>query len=216
MAVLHQKQLDVQLEKEVCIEPILPVFDPLEGYKARCKKIRANSGVADVSGCITSPRDGGDTGMTATDVLNTAQYQHWWPWLYEVLVFQWGAIMTISLSSVKLISGSNTQSMVNLYPFEKELREQSMQKNIKADSVRSLLDEHCPILLKMIYKSLALRIYRENLRPPVVLDVQFMGALENLVMLLAVEAASFSSGEFVLLLSFSCLFSVKSLVVLSV
>ena len=202
MAVLHQKQLDVQLEKEVCIEPILPVFDPLEGYKARCKKIRANSGVADVSGCITSPRDGGDTGMKETDVLNTAQYQHWWPWLYEVLVFQWGAIMTISLSSVKLISGSNTQSMVNLYPFEKELREQSIQKNIKADSVRSLLDEHCPILLKMIYKSLALRIFRENLRPPVVLDVQFMGALENLVMLLAVEAASFSSGESLFIFNF--------------
>lgn len=170
-ALNRHKQQESVLERDICIEPVLPVFDPIEGYKARSKKLR---------------------GTDLTEM--TARYQHWWPWLYEVLVFQWGAIMTISLSTLKLISGNNTQSMVGAYPNEAEIKEQSTRGPLKADSVRSLLAEHCPMLLRMVYKSLALRISREGLRAPVVLDVQFMGAIENLVMLLAVEAASYSSG----------------------
>jgi hypothetical protein len=165
--LFRQKQQDAQVEKEICIEPILPVFDPIEGYKARSKKIK------------------GET---------SAPYQHWWPWLYEVLVFQWGAIMTISLSNIKLISNNRTESMIGAYPFEAEIKAESVRGPVKADTVRARLAEHCPMLLRMVYKSLALRICREGLRAPVVLDVQFMGAIENLVMLLAVESASFSGG----------------------
>lgn len=168
--LLRQKQQDALAELEICIEPILPVFDPIEGYKARSKKIKGEAAAL------------------------TAPYQHWWPWLYEVLVFQWGAIMTISLSNIKLISNNRTESMVGAYPFESDIREQSVRGPVKADSVRARLAEHCPMLLRIIYKSLAMRICREGLRAPVVLDVQFMGAIENLVMLLAVESASFSSG----------------------
>lgn len=46
----------------------------------------------------------------------------------------------------------------------------------------------------MIFKSLVMRIKREEKRPPVQLDGQFLSALENLVMLLAVESATFCCG----------------------
>jgi len=128
------------------------------------------------------------------------QFQHWWPWLYEVLVFQWGAAMTLMLTRHKLISGN--ASMTANYPFEAEVQDGAggvgvtgaKRAPVKSTSVRALLTEYAPVLLQMVYKSLALRISREALRPPVLLDEQFIHALENLVMLLAVEAAALSSG----------------------
>lgn len=167
-AVSQGKYRSRAVESEIIIEPIAPNYDALEGHRHRINRI-----------------------SDATDpaILRSTQ---WWPCLYEVLVFQWGAVLAVTLSALKLIKSENMRSMIDGYPFETLLKKQCAESNPL--SSRSLLIEHCPILLKMVFKSLALRIAREMLRPPVYLDAQFMAALENLVMLLGVESASLYSG----------------------
>lgn len=135
-----------------------PLYDSLAGYRERA--------------------------VTIDDPSN-ALGKHWWPWLYEVLTFQWGAVLALILSSLQLISSSNLESIVGSYQFDYELSQISDKRDW-----RTILMEEGPLLLRMIYKSLAMRIQREGKRAPVLLDEQYFNALENLVMLIAVEAST--------------------------
>lgn len=98
---------------QVTIEPILPMYDTIEGYRNRMNRIKDPS---------------------KHDIHGQPTYLHWWPWLYEVLVFQWGAVLTITLSTIHLISSNNTQSMIGEYPYDADLRQQCAGKgNPKPD-----------------------------------------------------------------------------------
>lgn len=174
--ITNRKSIRVVLEgtKEIAppasgdallIQPSLPLFDTILGYRDRVSAI------------------------------TSFQNKHWWPWMYEVLVFQWGAVLAITLSSSSLISTANLDSIVGSYPFEYDLTHSGtahMRSGWK--DTRNLLMDHGPVLLKMIYKSLVLRIKRERKITPVLLDDQFLNALDNLIMLIALEMATFSSG----------------------
>ena len=162
------------------IFPVLPKYDYIEGFRDRTLRISGLKRQSEDSNC--------------SDNLVGIQ---WWPWLYEVIIFQWVSVLTITLSSVSLISSTNTESIVGGYPFEQEHMVPKQKLTTSAPSrenTRFLLLEHGPILLKLIHKSLIYRLKREHKRPPILLDEQFFSALENLVMLLSVEIATASAG----------------------
>jgi hypothetical protein len=154
-------------ETTLSIPTTAPLYDSLLGYRERA----------------ISAAEVGDGGTSS--VLG----RHWWPWLYEVITFQWGAVLALILSSMQLISSNNLDSIVGSYQFEYEL-----SQNTDRRDWRTILMEEGPLLLRMIYKSLALRIQRERKRAPVILDDQYFNALENLVMLIAVEASTTVAG----------------------
>eukprot|EP01038_Epipyxis_sp_PR26KG_P007484 gene7484-10199_t len=153
-------------DPQILIQPILPMYDKIDGFLDRFSKI--------VDGNF---------------------YSHWWPWLYEVIVYQWSAILAMILAYGGLISTKHIDNLTKTYPIEIP-KHQMRGQYVKGSSqdTRYLLMEHGPILLKIIFKSLTLRILREKKEPPVILDDQFLNALENLIMLLTVEIATFNSG----------------------
>jgi hypothetical protein len=170
--------IDVLLSKSTWIQPSVeittlsipvtsPLYDSIQGYRER-----------------TVPNED----------INSAVGKHWWPWLYEVITFQWGAVLALILSSLQLISSNNLESIVGTYQYEFELSSQSKDSDPNKRDWRTILMEEGPLLLRIIYKSLALRIQRERKRAPVILDDQYFNALENLVMLIAVEASTTVAG----------------------
>lgn len=150
------------------IQPIAPQYDQLHGYKDRASSLFCENPKA-------------------------ALAKRWWPWLYEIITFQWGTILAMILSPSNIVNPKNVESIITSYPFGIELTGKSTNVDGKKD-VRLLLMEHGPLLLRFIYKSLVLRIEREKKRAPVLLDEQYFHALENLVILLTLEAAVVPSG----------------------
>lgn len=141
------------------IAPSTPFYDLLDGFKDRKDLV--------LRGPELSP-----------------YVSHWWPWLYEVIIYQWAASLAIILSAQGLLNSSTTESMVVAYPFEFK-----MDKD-----VRMMILERGPVLLKIILKSLTFRIKSQGMRAPILLDEQCFSALENLIMMLALEAFNIVAG----------------------
>ena len=165
---------------ELTLSPVIRRFDKLEGYAER--KLRVGLGK---KGSIET---------------------QWWPWLYEVIVCQWNSLL-LQLQDNELGEVDNEEysgedvdesrsdaSFVDeptSYPFAKESIPASTEST---EDIRTLALDHGPILLKMILKSLAMRLKREGHTCPVILDDQFMSALERLVMTLSSEIVSLVKG----------------------
>ncbi|RYH30550.1 hypothetical protein EON65_04840 [archaeon] len=132
-----------------------PMYDNLEGYDSRLE-------------------------MSIAPDPHFAIMKHWWPYLYEVLTYQWAAVLILVSSQ-----GFSEETITNEFPVQFTIDQ--------AKEYRNLVMEHGPIMLRMIHKSLALRINREGKRPPVMLDNQYFNLLEILVAMLATEACSVAS-----------------------
>jgi hypothetical protein len=109
---------------------------------------------------------------------------HWWPWLYEVIIYQWVAALAMILSAAGKVNSNTIESMVVAYPFE-----------LKVDKdLRAIMLEKSPVLLRVILKSLTFRIKFEGMTPPVLMDEQCFSALENLVIMLALQSFDLMAG----------------------
>jgi hypothetical protein len=108
--------------------------------------------------------------------------KHWWPYIYEIITCQWITILYTAAPNLY----TKSDYIATAYPIE------LTPENVK--DLRNQVIEYGPILLKMIHKSLALRIHREGKRSPVLLDDQYFVILENLVSILAVECVTVATG----------------------
>jgi hypothetical protein len=146
----------IESENNVPLFPLQPLFDKLEGFDLFGDRSKASGGDA-----------------------------HWHPWLYEVLIQQWSAVLSvIQKAPVTTLAQSSI-----LYPesLSKRIEESSNKVNKKDIDVRVLMLGHGPLVLKLITKSLGLRITRQYLRAPVIIDEYLQSSLERLVELLAAE-----------------------------
>ena len=111
----------------------------------------------------------------------------WQPFLHEIFVYQWCALLTI-------LQGGDTVGQNGCavsYPEISMKRIEEFNKTAKKNKdLRAMLLGHGPLVLRLIIKSLALRIVRESKRTPVLLDKGFQGALETLVELLSSEVVT--------------------------
>jgi hypothetical protein len=153
----------------------------------------------------------------------------WWPWVYEIVTYQWRCLLQMFDESPTPIASSNTGSSMNsttvptssssggLKPDRIEEGEEDEEegpdlpddggsvalsdpdeKNNRlsgvygkepypfapndnvfkdmsnSENIRSLLTKYGPILLNMIFKSLALRIHREQKATPVMIDEEYI------------------------------------------
>lgn len=169
------------LKEPLVVQPILPRYDSVEGFIQRRYQLKEQ--------------------LRDLDVNSQTPSIQWWPWLYEVIVYQWSAFLNVfdprkrerlQASSVVIEeedeeeNGDDDQWSTNIpYPFRSDnpiFRESKM-----VESLRSLATKHGPILLATIMKSLSLRIIRDHKNAPVIMDEEFIVALENLMSSLARE-----------------------------
>jgi hypothetical protein len=149
------------------------------------------------------------------------QLMQWWPFMYEVLTHQWYWLLKIlaakdkdvkskaeyskdgsdlNLSSNKMPNEDTEDSETDesfQYPFTREnipsfgvLR----SGESSSDTLRYIALDMGPLLLRIISKSLALRIQRSGMRPPVMLDDPYLELLDKLVLLITKETASLKKG----------------------
>jgi len=126
----------------------------------------------------------------------------WWPWMYEVLVHQWCALLRLYDDTTTHIhaevaiaeeegeedeTGDDNQDEDNSewvrtdpYPFSLDDAMFCEFKGSEAQ-IRSLATKHGPILLGLIVKSISLRIVREHKNAPVIMDEEFVTELELLM-----------------------------------
>ena len=169
------------LREPLVVQPILPPYDSLEGYLSRRYHLKDM--------------------MRSVDVTKESPPMQWWPWMYEVIVFQWSAFLNVfdprkreriqaaNVAIEEEEDEENTEddqwSTSNPYPYQSD--DPILQENISTESLRTLATKHGPILLAMIMKSLSLRIIRDKKKSPVIMDEEFMAALEALMSALARE-----------------------------
>lgn len=103
---------------------------------------------------------------------------HWWPWTYEVIIHQWVCLFDMIQGNEQIVIKDG--ACTGAYPLNAEV--------IPLDLVRVLLLDHGPALLKMILKSLIMRIVREKKSAPVALDSQLISVLDRLLSLIAKES----------------------------
>ena len=169
------------LREPFVVQPILPRYDSLEGYLTRRYRLKDM--------------------MRSVDMTKESPPMQWWPWMYEVIVFQWSAFLNVfdprkreriqaaNVAIEEEEDEENTEddqwSTSNPYPYQSD--DPILQENKSTESLRSLATKHGPILLAMIMKSLSLRIIREKKKSPVIMDEEFIAALEVLISALARE-----------------------------
>ena len=120
-------------------------------------------------------------GYEARKESNSSQWQ---PFLYEVLVYQWSALLSLLQHTEKI----NSVGCAVPYPDLSVKRIEEYNKSAKKNrDLRAMLLGHGPLVLRIITKSLNLRIIRESKRTPVLLDETFKNALETLIELLSSE-----------------------------
>ena len=170
------------------VQPIQPKYDSIDSYRDRWSKIVS----------LTTPPESDKEGNNGNQryKLQLAGVQ-WWPWLYEVLVYQWSSVLTkiLLLDSNQLLHLRGVDSLIGSYPssINVSMKASPTTNSGSIKDTRSLLIEYGPFLLQIIFKSLSLRLIREKKHTPVLLDEQFFSALENLVNLLALEILTLSS-----------------------
>lgn len=138
-----------------------------------------------------------------TKANSTAQ---WWPWLYEVIIYQWYSLLVCFQNKVSddaiTLSELGLQDLLNENVIQHQIPTASttdpsdyyyakngipFNRNREAQDTRTLLMDHSPYLFSMIIKSLILRIDREKKAVPVVFDEHLSCALEKLVCVIGVE-----------------------------
>ena len=171
---------------KVTIQSVQSKYDAIEGYRERWGKIAR----------LKTPPEAEEGDRADQLFKNRLVGVQWWPWLYEVLVFQWGSVLTKILVDSGQLRGSD--SIIGTYPATVQVTPKAVVSKSAGNisplkDVRSLLVEYGPFLLQLVFKSLSLRLIREKKRTPVLLDEQFFSALENLVNLLALEILTLCS-----------------------
>lgn len=159
------------LLEPVVVEPLLPKYHKLEGYKLR--KLRLMETIS---------------GMSAEEKEHPPL--KWWPWLYEIIAYQWTSLLgalddeTVSAKDVILEEeeeGEEEES-ASSYPYNKDNTAFTfVGDSVYLKDLRGVLMDHGPVLLAIILKSLALRIKHEDKQTLVVLDEETMVVFENLI-----------------------------------
>ncbi len=119
--------------------------------------------------------------------------------MYEVIAFQWLTVLQEYQSQPKENSSNSTVSFAPLVPSAPSINAYPISLKVNSSSAktpRSLAVDHGPILLKIILKSLILRISREKKQAPVVLDSQFFNVLCSLVSAIASETVAKTTSYF--------------------
>lgn len=106
--------------------------------------------------------------------LATPIHVHWWPWVYEVLIVQWLNLLEMFHAEDE---GVSTPSPV-LIP---------RSPTVHSRDSRNMSRDHGPSLLRMILKSMVMRITTEEKPGPVVLDIEVVAVLERLTAALTIE-----------------------------
>ena len=120
---------------------------------------------------------------------SSSQPKQWWPFAYEVLVIQIQAL----LQTLQQKPNSNTTTKENgdtsnghidhnNYPFSTESLPRLFGNNLgNTNNLRQKIIDLSPVLLKIILKSLNLRIYKEHLKVPLLFDNDFLRILTSLI-----------------------------------
>ena len=160
---------------------------------------RGGGGGVDSIGAETGTGVGG--ALRGPEISRTPALIHWWPWLYEVLVNEWLALLDMfhvaDDSDRSLPRGGRTglppqvtpasaaPYATHVYPFA--LDSVPRDSTWAHKDTRSLALDHAPALLKLVMKSLIMRIAAEGKKGPVILDAQFICVLDCLVAALCLE-----------------------------
>jgi hypothetical protein len=117
----------------------------------------------------------------------TPTHIQWWPWTYEVITYQWLSLLCVlqksqppELPVTMLVSPSREGYPITVDKIPKDPRPWFDTRHLALD--------HGPTLLRMIVKSLALRIHRERKRGLIVLDADYMIVLLRLLETISYEA----------------------------
>ena len=111
----------------------------------------------------------------------------WWPWIYEALTYQWVCLLDEVQGSPQVPVPSCASSRP--YPSistGKTPGSRVVEKSPR-EALRILALDYGPLLLKMIVKSLIMRISRDNKSVPVALDSQTIFVFDRLFSLIAKE-----------------------------
>ena len=195
------------LKESVVIDPILSVFDKLDGFSLRSFAIEEELRRAEKNSSNES-----DLQVRKHDKYNYLTLQ-WWPWMYEVVSYQWIALLHIFQERSSEKAGGINEEISMIEEVDEEEVECEDSATIgasglnwnadksypltelqdlfdKKNEIRVLLINHGPILLAMITKSIALRIFREQKNTPVIMDKDFMNLMVELLDTLAREVHS--------------------------
>uniref|UniRef100_A0A7R9U2A1 Uncharacterized protein n=1 Tax=Pinguiococcus pyrenoidosus TaxID=172671 RepID=A0A7R9U2A1_9STRA len=145
-----------------------------------------------------------------------AEDEKWWPWVYEVIITQWHAVLNVvqnakppaSVADTSVTAGSGSVSLMALEEVTEgdEDEEEDEEGDAPGDAENSVvypfgaddmpedfrkdLAKHAPFALKLILKSLALRLCYEGKDPPVLLDNSTAYNLGSLCAALGAEVMS--------------------------
>jgi hypothetical protein len=200
------------LKESIVIDPILGAFDKLDGFSLRSFAIEEELHQQKKGSAATSSSKNDKKPDKKHEPYNYLTLQ-WWPWMYEVISYQWIALLHIFQAPSLEKRGVSHEDISKIEEEDEEEDEEEeggddekgpLEWNtrqsyplhelkdifVKKNEIRTLLINHGPILLAMIIKSIALRIHREHKTTPVIMDKDFMKLMEELLGTLAHEVHS--------------------------
>ena len=197
------------LKEPIVIEPILPTFDKLDGFSLRSFVIEEELQRERESNLESGGYS--NKGSKSNASHNYLKLQ-WWPWMYEIISFQWISLLHIFQEDILDKDGASTEDISKIEEGEEDEGDEELDSNegetlqwnsgkryplselkelfLKRNEIRTMLINHGPTLLTMIIKSIALRIHREQKSTPVIMDQDFMQLMEELLGTLAQEVHS--------------------------
>lgn len=187
------------------LQPILPFPSILEGADDRRKHRRE-----------TTKKVSLDIKSLGMPVHHSSYPQQWWPYMYEVITQQWFCMLTALTQKTASAtretipeegsedddSDDNTSDVGG---YDHQGQYAFTRENIPAlgtvppgsspdDMTRWIALDQGPVLLKIIMKSIALRVSRAGLNLPVMFDDGYLTLLEKLVVLITKETMALNKG----------------------
>ena len=119
-----------------------------------------------------------------------SQPKQWWPFAYEILVIQIQALLQ-TLQQKPNSNTANGHINHNNYPFSTESLPRLFGNILgNTNNLRQKIIDLSPVLLKIILKSLNLRIYKEHLKIPLLFGNDFLRVLTSFIASLTKEIYS--------------------------
>lgn len=187
------------------LQPILPMPKILEGSDER--RLHRKEMTKKISLDIKS------LGMP---VHHSSYPQQWWPYMYEVITQQWFCLLTaltqknttaardpiLEEGSEEENSGDDNSESGG---FDHQGQYAFTRENMPSlgivppgsspdEMIRWIALDQGPVLLKIMMKSIAIRVARSRLRLPVMLDDAYLHLLEKLVVLITKETMALNKG----------------------
>jgi len=110
--------------------------------------------------------------------------KQWWPFTYEILVIQIQSLLQTLQEPINAKTNGNGIHIDDRdsYPFTTESLPRLFGNSLgNINNLRQKIIDLSPVMLKIILKSLNLRIYKEHLKVPLLFDTEFLGVLTSLI-----------------------------------